>query len=84
MENWLIQRVEVLVYHSWSELSLNNTLKLDSRVRGKDRDLHLNLLQEFKRTRGNIQSIREHAELLRSSRDDVTVNKVLLQCLTIV
>lgn len=33
-------------------------------------------LQEFKRTKGNINSMREHAELLGSVRDDITDFKV--------
>lgn len=34
------------------------------------------VLQEFKRIKGNINSMREHAELLSSVRDDISEYKV--------
>lgn len=34
------------------------------------------LLQEFRRTKGNINSMKEHAELLGSVRDDISDFKV--------
>jgi hypothetical protein len=34
--------------------------------------------QEFRRTRGNLSSIREHADLLTSVREDITESKVYL------
>lgn len=36
--------------------------------------------QEFKRTKGNILSMREHAELLTSVRNDINEHKVYVVC----
>uniref|UniRef100_J3L988 Golgi SNAP receptor complex member 1 n=1 Tax=Oryza brachyantha TaxID=4533 RepID=J3L988_ORYBR len=41
----------------------------------RHRDILHEFAQEFRRTRGNLSSIREHADLLSSVRDDITESK---------
>ncbi|OAE35111.1 hypothetical protein AXG93_763s1450 [Marchantia polymorpha subsp. ruderalis] len=43
----------------------------------RHRDILHEFTQEFRRTRGNIRSMREHAELLTSVRNDISEYKVL-------
>ncbi|KAG8058002.1 hypothetical protein GUJ93_ZPchr0002g23879 [Zizania palustris] len=43
----------------------------------RHRDILHEFAQEFRRTRGNLSSMREHADLLSSVRDDITESKVL-------
>ncbi|KAG6628633.1 hypothetical protein CIPAW_14G026700 [Carya illinoinensis] len=42
----------------------------------RHRDILHELTQEFRRTKGNVNSMREHAELLSSVRDDISEYKV--------
>ncbi|EAZ21588.1 hypothetical protein OsJ_05215 [Oryza sativa Japonica Group] len=42
---------------------------------GRQREILQGFGQEFRRTRGNLSSIREHADLLSSVRDDITESK---------
>jgi hypothetical protein len=42
-----------------------------------ENDMSLLTCQEFRRTKGNISSMREHAELLTSVRNDISEYKVL-------
>jgi Golgi SNAP receptor complex protein 1 len=44
----------------------------------RHRDILHEFTQEFRRTRGNLSSMREHADLLSSVRDDITESKVHL------
>ncbi|XP_042405804.1 Golgi SNAP receptor complex member 1-2-like isoform X2 [Zingiber officinale] len=41
----------------------------------RHRDILHEFTQEFRRTKGNLNSMREHAELLNSVRDDITESK---------
>ncbi|KAG8058004.1 hypothetical protein GUJ93_ZPchr0002g23592 [Zizania palustris] len=41
----------------------------------RHRDILHEFAQEFRRTRGNLSSMREHADLLSSVRDDITESK---------
>ncbi|KAJ6823198.1 Golgi SNAP receptor complex member 1-2 isoform X1 [Iris pallida] len=49
----------------------------------RHRDILHEYTQEFRRTKGNLNSMREHAELLNSVRDDISESKArnLVACL---